>query len=54
MDVMISMPEYQPKLLELTFSPDCNRACKYSPSFYNDLFETLFYGKENPRMIKLI
>jgi tubulin--tyrosine ligase-like protein 12 len=36
--------DLQPVLLEVTFSPDCTRACKYHPSFFNDVFRTLFLG----------
>jgi tubulin--tyrosine ligase-like protein 12 len=54
MDVMVSLPDYQPKLLEMTFSPDCNRACKYHPTFYNDIFECLFFGKENDNIERVI
>ncbi|KAM3130195.1 hypothetical protein pb186bvf_017695 [Paramecium bursaria] len=53
MDLMIDQ-NFTPKLLEMTFSPDCTRACKYTPSFFNDLFETLFFGVENQNMIKII
>ena len=31
-----------PKLLEVNFSPDTLRACKYHPDFYNHVFECLF------------
>ena len=31
----------QPKLLEVNFSPDCVRACRYH-DFYNHMFECLF------------
>ncbi|XP_019861207.1 PREDICTED: tubulin--tyrosine ligase-like protein 12 [Amphimedon queenslandica] len=32
----------QPKICEVNFCPDCNRAIQYHPSFVNDIFETLF------------
>ncbi|CAD8093778.1 unnamed protein product [Paramecium sonneborni] len=53
MDLMIDSNGFQPKLLEMTFSPDCTRACKYTPTFYNDLFECLFFGVENQNMIQI-
>jgi tubulin--tyrosine ligase-like protein 12 len=43
-DVMIT-EDFVPKILEFTYSPDCKRACVSNPTFYNDLFECLFYGK---------
>ncbi|KAM9313185.1 tubulin--tyrosine ligase-like protein 12 [Gastrophryne carolinensis] len=32
----------QPQILEVNFNPDCGRACKYHPTFFNDIFSTLF------------
>ncbi|XP_058061415.1 tubulin--tyrosine ligase-like protein 12 [Anopheles bellator] len=37
----------QPKLLEVNFIPDCQRACEYYPEFYNDVFNLLFLDQEN-------
>ncbi|RNF18024.1 putative tubulin tyrosine ligase [Trypanosoma conorhini] len=34
----------EPSLLEINYSPDCKRACKYHPEFFNDVFKTLFLG----------
>lgn len=42
--------EMQPKLLEINFMPDCQRACEYYPEFYNDVFRCLFLDTENPRV----
>ena len=32
----------EPRLLEVNFSPDCVRACKYHPDFFNHVFQLLF------------
>ena len=32
----------EPRLLEVNFTPDCVRACKYHPNFFNHVFEVLF------------
>lgn len=48
-DLMLSKDEngeIQPKLLEINWTPDCQRACEYYPSFYNDIFELLFLDEE--------
>lgn len=48
-DLMLSKEEtggIQPKLLEINWTPDCQRACEYYPNFYNDIFELLFLDEE--------
>lgn len=50
-DVMIT-DEYEPKILEVTFSPDCKRACKFNPDFFNEVFGCLFFN-ESKNMIKI-
>ena len=37
----------QPHVLEINFQPDCTRACKFVPEFYNDLFYTLYLDQES-------
>ena len=37
----------QPHVLEINFQPDCTRACKFVPEFYNDLFYTLYLDHES-------
>uniref|UniRef100_A0A8C9KFI2 Tubulin--tyrosine ligase-like protein 12 n=1 Tax=Panthera tigris altaica TaxID=74533 RepID=A0A8C9KFI2_PANTA len=32
----------QPQILEVNFNPDCERACRYHPTFFNDVFSTLY------------
>ncbi|XP_045869083.1 tubulin--tyrosine ligase-like protein 12 [Meles meles] len=32
----------QPQILEVNFNPDCERACRYHPGFFNDVFSTLY------------
>jgi tubulin--tyrosine ligase-like protein 12 len=43
LDVLIDA-NFQPKLLEMTFAPDCERALRHQPSFVQDIFRTLFDG----------
>lgn len=50
-DVMIT-EDYEPKILEVTFSPDCGRACKFNPSFFNEVFGCLFFN-DVKNMIRL-
>lgn len=44
------LPYMQPKLLEINWTPDCERACKYYPDFYNDIFACLFLNDRNTDM----
>lgn len=43
---------YEPKILEVTFSPDCERACKFNPDFFNEVFGCLFFN-DVKNMIRL-
>ncbi|KAH9525039.1 Tubulin--tyrosine ligase-like protein 12 [Bulinus truncatus] len=44
----------QPMLCEVNFSPDCARACKYHPSFVNDIFSVLFLNDtDNKHVVQL-
>lgn len=44
----------QPKLLEINWIPDCQRACDYYPDFFNDIFGLLFLDKVNENVFKKI
>ena len=44
--------DLEPKIIEINFQPDCTRACKFVPEFYNDLFSTLFLDK--PSGVELV
>lgn len=44
----------QPKLLEVNYTPDCERACNYYPDFYNDIFKLLFLDQPNDEAFKKI
>ncbi|GAB0087496.1 Tubulin--tyrosine ligase-like protein 12 [Sergentomyia squamirostris] len=48
-DIILSWDEgrIQPKLLEVNWMPDCQRACEYYPDFYNDIFKLLFLNQSN-------
>ena len=51
-DVMIDQ-DCNAKLLEVTFAPDMNRFCLFTPYGYNDVFGNLFFNEET-RMNKVI
>ncbi|KAI7864374.1 tubulin-tyrosine ligase family-domain-containing protein [Spinellus fusiger] len=36
-DIMLT-EDYKPQVIEVNFSPDCTRACKYDPEFVNNIF----------------
>lgn len=57
-DIMLEWTEdgeqMQPKLLEVNYTPDCQRACQYYPDFYNDIFKLLFLDIPNEEAFKKI
>lgn len=38
--------QIQPKILEVNWTPDCQRACEYYSEFYNDIFNLFFFDEE--------
>ncbi|XP_026315053.1 tubulin--tyrosine ligase-like protein 12 [Hyposmocoma kahamanoa] len=44
----------QPKLLEMNWMPDCQRACEYYPQFYNDIFSVMFLDKQVETCTKVL
>lgn len=59
-DIMLSWDKrnnetaIQPKLLEMNWMPDCQRACEYYPQFYNDIFSVFFLDKEVDTCTKVL
>ena len=46
LDAMVD-EQLEPHIIEINYQPDCTRACKFIPEFYNDIFSTLFFEKES-------
>ncbi|XP_059610380.1 tubulin--tyrosine ligase-like protein 12 [Phlebotomus argentipes] len=53
-DIILSWDDgkIQPKLLEVNWMPDCQRACEYYPEFYNDVFKLLFLNQDNATVFR--
>ena len=46
LDAMVDN-ELEPHIIEINYQPDCTRACKFVPEYYNDIFSTLFFEEES-------
>ncbi len=47
--------EFNVKVLECTFSPDCKRGVEFNGEFFNDIFRCLFTeAKEYPGVERLL
>ena len=46
LDAMLD-DQLEPHIIEINYQPDCTRACKFVPEFYNDIFSTLFFEKDS-------
>lgn len=53
--VQAEHPHMQPKLLEVNWAPDCQRACQFYPDFFNDVFAAMFLDEadSNPNFVPL-
>ena len=43
-DLMIE-EDFKVRVTEVTFSPDCDRACRFNPQFFNSVFNHLFMNE---------
>lgn len=48
-----AVTKVQPKLLEVNWAPDCQRACLFYPDFFNDVFSTLFLDEPTAGVVRL-
>ena len=46
LDAMVDK-DLEPHIIEINYQPDCTRACKFVPEYYNDIFSTLFLEQES-------
>lgn len=55
-DVMLAWEndKMQIKVLEMNWTPDCQRACQYYESFYNDIFKCLFLNEYNDEVFRRV
>uniref|UniRef100_A0A336LIQ2 CSON002937 protein n=1 Tax=Culicoides sonorensis TaxID=179676 RepID=A0A336LIQ2_CULSO len=55
-DIMLAWEnnKMQVKVLEMNWTPDCQRAVQYYPNFYNDIFKLLFLGELNETVFRRI
>ncbi|XP_063704631.1 tubulin--tyrosine ligase-like protein 12 [Culicoides brevitarsis] len=44
----------QVKLLEMNYTPDCQRACQYYENFFNDIFKLLFLNEFNDLVFRRV
>lgn len=55
-DIMLewnAKKEMEPRILEINFTPDCQRACDYYPDFYDDIFALLFFNENSGKCLPL-
>ena len=43
-----------PKILEVNWGPDCQRACEFYPEYFDNVFSTLFLEEDEGQNVKLL